>query len=286
MREGIIVKGLGGRYEVETAQGRLQCTLRGKLRLSVERVLVGDRVEVSVDSSGTAVVERILPRRNELVRPPVANIDQVLVVFAAQRPAPNLTLLDRILVQAELLGLESVVVVNKADLDRPGAQQLQSIYGAIPYRTIITSTKTLEGITELRQALQGKTSVLAGPSGVGKSSLLNALNPALRLETGEVSTKIQRGKHTTRRVELLAVDQGYVADTPGFSQLYLEPGQAERLQFAFPEFLRYREECRFRGCLHRQEPDCAVLKALERGEIAPSRHAHYLLFLEEVAPRY
>ena len=288
MREGIIVKGIGGVYEVETQEGRLQCTLRGRLRLEVERVLVGDRVEVSLSGGSTGVVERILPRRSELVRPPVANIDQVLVVFAVQKPLPNLVLLDRILVQAELMDLACVVVFNKADLDPARAEELRSLYAAIPYRTIVTSTRTSQGLEDLREAIQGKISVLAGPSGVGKSSLLNALNPQLQLEIGEVSAKVQRGRHTTRRVELLAFDQGYVADTPGFSQLHLEAGQEqqERLQLAFPEFDRYRGACRFRSCLHRSEPGCAVLAAVEAGEIAPSRHGHYLLFLEEVTPRY
>lgn len=286
MLQGIIVKGVGGFYEVETEQGRLRCTLRGRLRLSVERVLVGDRVEVSVSGDGIGVVENILPRSSELVRPPVANIDQVLVVFAAQRPAPNLTLLDRILVQTELMGLSSVVVFTKSDLDPSRAAELRDLYAAIPYPAFITSTVDGLGLEEVRAALQGKVSVLAGPSGVGKSSLLNALNPALNLETGEVSAKIERGRHTTRRVELLAFDQGYVADTPGFSQLALEPGQEGRLQFAFPEFERYRDACRFRGCLHRKEPGCAVLDAVAKGEIAASRHQHYLLFYDEVRPRY
>lgn len=286
MLEGVILKGIGGTYEVETPEGLLRCTLRGKLRLAVERVLVGDRVEVSAVGQGIGVVERILPRRNELIRPPVANIDQVLVVFAAKQPAPNLALLDRILVQAELMGLNCVVVFNKVDLDRGGAEQLRSLYASVPYPVVLTSTHTGEGIEELRGVLQGKISVLAGPSGVGKSSLLNALNPRLDLETGQVSAKIERGRHTTRRVELLAFDQGYVADTPGFSSLHLEQGEENRLQFAFPEFRRFRDDCRFRGCLHRQEPGCAVLEAVERGEIARSRHEHYLLFLEEVVPRY
>ena len=168
MLNGVIVKGVGGIYEVETEQGRLQCSLRGKLRLSVERVLVGDRVEVSLGSGG-GVVEKILPRINELVRPPVANIDQVLVVCAVRQPSPNLVLLDRILVQAELMGIASVVVFNKADLDRGRAEELRALYSSIPYPTLVTSTVTQEGIAELRQALQGKVSVLAGPSGAGKS---------------------------------------------------------------------------------------------------------------------
>ncbi|MDI9459406.1 MAG: ribosome small subunit-dependent GTPase A [Bacillota bacterium] len=286
MLEGIIVKGIGGMYEVETPQGRLRCTLRGRLRLTMDRVLVGDGVKVSLGGEGTGVVEDVLPRRNELIRPAIANIDQVLVVFAVRNPKPNLLLLDRILVQAELMDLASVVVLNKADLNPQGAQELKALYASIPYPTITASTVQPQGLEELREVLQGKVSVLAGPSGVGKSSLLNALSPELKLQTGQVSEKIQRGRHTTRSVELLPFGQGYVADTPGFSQLYLEPGQEDTLQFAFPEFARYRDACQFRGCLHRQEPGCAVLKALEMGKIAASRYEHYLTLFQEVLPCY
>ena len=184
------------------------------------------------------------------------------------------------------MGIAGNGCVQQGRLGQRKRRRAAGLYSSIPYPTLVTSTVTQEGIAELRQALQGKVSVLAGPSGAGKSSLLNALNPHFKLQTGEVSAKIHRGRHTTRQVELLACDQGYVADTPGFSQLQLEPDQEDRLQFAFPEFGRYRADCRFRGCMHRREPDCAVLEALARGEIAPTRHENYLLFLQEVAPRY
>jgi len=208
-------------------------------------------------------------------------------VFAVQQPAPNLALLDRILVQAELMGLANVVVFNKADLDLGRAEELRAIYASIPYPTILTSTVTSQGMEELRRVVQGKISVLAGPSGAGKSSLLNALNPDLDLETGQVSSKIQRGRHTTRRVELLAFDQGYVADTPGFSQLYLEPGQEDRLQFAFPEFEPLP------GCLPLPGAVCTAgnraapfWRRWSGGKLQPAVTSIISLFLEEVTPRY
>lgn len=284
--EGTILKGVGGVYEVQTQEGVVQCTLRGRLRLTGERVLVGDRVEVSLTEEGQGVVEEILPRKNELLRPAIANVDQVVVVFAVQSPRPNFLLLDRILVQAELLKLSSVVVFTKLDLDPEEATRLKELYSSIPYHTILTSTVTGAGLEEVQEVLRGKISTLAGPSGAGKSSLLNALNPGLKLQTGEVSAKIKRGRHTTRTVELLEFGTGYVADTPGFSQLSLEPDQEAELQFAFPEFDRFRDSCHFRGCFHRQEPGCAVREAVEQELIWPQRYEHYLLLLEEAAPRY
>ncbi|HBG02076.1 MAG TPA: ribosome small subunit-dependent GTPase A [Firmicutes bacterium] len=287
MKQGIITKGIGGTYEVQTDAGMLLCTLRGKLRLRDDRVLVGDRVEVSLlpDGSG-GVVENILPRQSELVRPAIANVDQVAVVVAVENPSPNYLLMDRILVQAELLHLSSVVVFNKSDLHPAKARELANMYGSIPYPTVVTSVTENTGLDQLRELLKGKITTLAGPSGVGKSSLLNALDPSLNLETGTVSAKAQRGKHTTRSVELLSLGDGYVADTPGFSQLGLSSEEESELQYAFPEFLPLLEKCRFRGCLHRHEPGCRVKEALQEGEILPRRYEHYLTLLEEAVPRY
>lgn len=287
MEQGIILKGVGGRYQVKTEEGLITCTLRGKLRLKDDRVLVGDRVEVSVNADGkSGVVEEILPRKNELIRPPIANVDQVLVVFAVQNPDPNFLLLDRILVQAELLGLSCVVVFNKADLDPALAEELRSCYASISYPTYTTCATAKQGLEEIRGRLQGKISALAGPSGVGKSSLLNALKPDLNLETGEISARLQRGRHTTRSVELISFGDGYVADTPGFSNLSLEPDQEGEIRYAFPEFEEYSVECQFRSCLHRHEPGCAVKEAVEAGRIFRRRYDNYLLLLEEAAPRF
>lgn len=286
MEQGIILKGVGGNYEVQTEQGLLQCTLRGRLRLADSRVLVGDRVEVSREGD-RGVVESILPRRSELTRPAIANVDQVVVVFAVQNPAPALVLLDRILVQAELAGLDCVIIFNKCDLDKCKAAELQAMYSSISYPTVVTSVKENLGLEELAGLLEGKISTLAGPSGVGKSSLLNALDLNLNLETGEVSSKIQRGKHTTRTVQLVHFGQsGYVADTPGFSQLGFGSDLEAELQYAFPEIRHFIGQCQFRGCLHRHEPGCAVKEALQEGRIVSGRYEHYLLFLKEVVPRY
>lgn len=287
MEQGIIVKGIGGAYDVQTDLGLVSCTLRGKLRLRDDRVLVGDRVEISREPSGsTGVVETILPRTTELLRPPIANIDQVVVVFAVQNPAPSFLLLDRILVQAELLNLPCVVVFNKGDLDPAQALELAEDYASIPYRTVITTVVKNEGLEELKGVLRGKITALTGPSGAGKSSLLNALDPNFRLETGAVSAKAQRGRHTTRSVELLPLADGYVADTPGFSRLSLDSDQERDLQFAFPDFRPHLDFCQFRGCLHRHEPGCQVKAAVKAGQVSARRYEHYLILLEEAAPRY
>ncbi|HBN95598.1 MAG TPA: ribosome small subunit-dependent GTPase A [Firmicutes bacterium] len=287
MEQGVIVKGIGGTYDVETESGVVPCILRGRLRLRDDRVLVGDKVEISREPGGEAgVVERILPRINELTRPAIANVNQVAVVFSVKNPPPNYLLLDRILVQAELLDLSCVVVFTKGDLDPAGALDMANKYAAISYPTVITSVIKSEGLDELRELLKGKISTLAGPSGAGKSSLLNALDPALNLETGKVSAKAQRGRHTTRSVELLSLGDGYVADTPGFSRLSMGTDQERDLQFAFPEFRPHIDACQFRGCLHRREPGCQVKEAVKTGEILPRRYEHYLILLEEAAPRY
>ncbi|NLL42014.1 MAG: ribosome small subunit-dependent GTPase A [Firmicutes bacterium] len=286
MEQGIIVKGIGGTYEVQTEGGLVLCSLRGRLRLRDDRILVGDRVEISREAQGRGAVEKILPRRNELTRPAIANVDQVIVVSSVQNPAPNYLLLDRILVQAELLGIDCIVVINKGDLDPARAAELQAMYSGISYPTLVTSGVEKQGLEQLKACLQGRVTTLAGPSGVGKSTLLNALDSSLNLETGKVSVKTQRGKHTTRSVELLPIGGGYVADTPGFSRLQIEPRQERDLQFAFPEFRKYIDGCQFRGCLHRQEPGCQVKEAVCRGEILEKRYEHYLILLAEAAPSY
>lgn len=288
MEQGIILKGVGGKYEVQTERGRLSCTLRGRLRLEDKRILVGDKVEVTRQGQ-SGVVERILPRRTELERPPIANVDQAVVVFAVEEPAPNLLLLDRILVQAELAGLSAAVIFNKCDLDCRRAEELKNMYEGISYLTLAASAKEGWGLEPLADLLQNRITTLAGPSGTGKSSLLNALIPGLGLETQALSARLQRGRHTTRSVELLSLPQGgYAADTPGFSQLKIAPGLAAELQYAFPEMRKYLNSCQFRGCLHRREPNCAVKTAVQSGAILPHRYEHYLLLLEEaeIPPRY
>lgn len=282
MEKGIIIKGVGGAYDVLTDAGLVTCTLRGRLRLQDRRILVGDRVEISREGE-SGVVENILPRTTELIRPAIANVEQAVVVFSVENPSPILLLLDRILVNAHLAGVDSVVVINKADLDIDGAEKLAALYDSISYPTLVTSVRHQLGLDDLRKVLDGRVSTLAGPSGVGKSSLLNAVEPGLQLETGEVSERLQRGRHTTRTVQLLPFGHdGLVADTPGFSQLTVTHVAQETLQYSFPEMEPYLGLCQFRGCLHHHEPRCAVKDAVQAGKIHRHRYDHYILFLHEI----
>lgn len=287
MVEGIVFRGRGGFFDVMAGQEEYRCTLRGRLRHLNQEVLVGDRVRVRVVRAGEGVIEEVLPRKSRLIRPAVANVDQVVVVMALAEPNPDLALLDRLLVMVEAEGLGAVICLNKADLVAEAATEtIYRIYHGLGYRVMVTSAKDGRGIAELRQALAGRVNVFAGPSGVGKSSLLNAIQPGLRLKTGEVSAKIGRGRHTTRHVELIALNSGgMVADTPGFSQLWLPDIPKENLSHFFPEMDTYRGKCRFTSCLHLREPDCAVRDAAERGEITRSRYEHYVEFLQELITR-
>ncbi|MEW6065933.1 GTPase A [Desulforamulus profundi] len=285
MFEGVLIRAYGGFYYVKKGDEIWECTLRGKFRLGKgSAALVGDRVRVTPVRGNTGRIDEVLPRKTELFRPPVANIDQAVIVFAVQNPEPNLPLLDRFLVLAENAGVSPVVCLNKADL-MSGRREHEwlRLYRKIGYPTVVTSTKTGDGIDELRQLLVGKTSVFAGPSGVGKSSLLNAVQPGLELKTGEISSKLKRGKHTTRHVELLPLAAGgFVVDSPGFSSLDLPEMEREELGYYFPEFAGFTADCKFNGCLHHHEPHCAVKKAVERGFVDKERYQNYLTFLDEV----
>jgi ribosome biogenesis GTPase len=282
--EGLVLKAYGGYYFVQQDDGALrQCTLRGRLKAR-ERVMVGDRVAFGVLSGGRGVIEKVYPRRSVLSRPPVANVDRVLVVMAFQDPAPALNLLDRILVHAEAAGTGAVVCVNKADLVGPEqiGQSWMQVYRDAGYPVLITSAVTGYGVAELREFLRGRITVLAGPSGAGKSSLINAICPGLALPTGEISRKLKRGRHVTRHVELLPLENGgWVADAPGFSVLHLENIARENLAGFFPEF-RQARPCRFTDCLHYREPGCGVREAVTAGVVARFRYAHYLAFLREI----
>ncbi len=284
MSEGIILKGYSGFYYVQAGEKLWECSLRGRFRLHAQDFLPGDRVKISPLKGHKGVIEEVLPRTNALVRPPVANVEQVIVVFALVTPQPDRNLLDRILIQAEAAGVNPVVCFNKADLALPPETDAAvELYRSIGYEVILVSAKSGQGVEELRRVLEGKTSVFAGPSGVGKSSLLNAVHPGLQLKTGEVSAKLRRGRHTTRHVELIPLDGGgLVADTPGFSSLDLPPMQREELSRFFPEFLEHAPQCKFSTCLHRLEPQCAVKAAVELGRIDSKRYADYLAFLTEV----
>lgn len=283
--EGIIVRGYSGFYYVQVGEKVYECSLRGRYRLTKQDFFTGDRVKIKpVEGKEKGVIEEVLPRQTVLFRPPIANVTQVVIVMALAQPEPDLVLLDRLLVLAEQARIRPVLCFNKMDLAKPQvSQELFNLYQNIGYRVLLTSAKQEIGIEELRDELKGEVTVLAGPSGVGKSSLLNAVQPGLKLKTGEVGKKTQRGRHTTRHVSLIPFkDSGFVADTPGFSRLQLPEMKREELSYYFPEFEPYIHNCKFNSCLHHKEPQCGVKEALAKGEINSRRYEHYLDFLAEV----
>lgn len=283
MLEGIVLKAYSGFYYVRIKPGKVvECSLRGRFRKEKAKVLPGDYVKITIINDEQGVVEELLPRETELLRPPIANVDQALVVVSLCDPVPDLVFLDRLLVYLERTLVTPVIIFNKIDLARDKATELINIYRDIGYSVISISAKTGQGVKELYSFLPNHISVFAGPSGVGKSSILNALNPGLKLKTGDVSIKSRRGKHTTRYTELLQLNQGFVADTPGFSRIDLPEITREELSSLFPEMDLAEERCRFNTCLHRKEPDCAVKVAVQQKRISPHRYKNYLQFLEEV----
>lgn len=276
------MKALSGFYYVDLSGETVTCRGRGKLRHQKVSPLVGDRVEITLCEDGTGAVEAVLPRRNELARPAVANIDQLVILCANVNPISDPYLIDRVCSVAEGKGCEVIVAVNKCDLD-PG-DALAETYAAAGFPILRLSAVTGEGIGELRELLQGKVSAFTGNSGVGKSSVLNALEPSFAIATGEVSDKLGRGRHTTRHVELFRVGEALVADTPGFSSFdaeRLDLLDKDALSASFREFRPYLEQCRFIGCSHTKEKGCAVLEAVHEGVIPQSRHDSYVrLYLE------
>lgn len=305
MPVGMIVKALSGYYYVlpeDPGEETIQCRGRGIFKKKGITPLVGDRVIYALTENGEGTVDEVLPRQNELIRPPVANVDQALLVFSLIEPDLNVQLLDKFLVHTEKAGLRTVICLTKRDLledklasgdadadeEERAFSLFRLLYEDIGYTVIVTSARTGEGIAEAKECLRGRTTVFSGQSGVGKSSLLNALVPGLDLATSQISMKLGRGKHTTRHVELIALgakEAGLVADTPGFSQLDFLQIEPEELSDCFPEMRRLSAGCKFRGCQHQNEPGCQVLAALERGEVAASRYKHYSFFLQEMKER-
>lgn len=284
--QGKIIKGIAGFYYVHVAgTGIFECKAKGIFRKEKIKPLVGDNVEMemldSKDMEGNII--RILPRKNELIRPSVANVDQALVIFAADKPKPNFNLLDRFLIMMEQRKIETIICFNKQDLvQEQDRERLRAIYEPCGYRVLTVSAKEQKGLEDIRKVLDHKTTTVAGPSGVGKSSLINLLSPEADMETGALSQKIDRGKHTTRHSQLLYIDEEtYIMDTPGFSSLYLMDIEQDELKQYFREFERYEPLCRFQGCSHIHEPDCGVKTALAEGRISPIRYENYLMLYEE-----
>lgn len=284
MLQGIVVKAFNSYYFVQTSDKVTMCTLRGRFKKERFSLLVGDEVNYIMTGEEKGVIEYILPRRSMLRRPMVANVNQVILTFAAVNPDINSVLVDRFLVLAELSGLEIVICINKVDLtDMNEIVSLAELYQSIGYPVLTLSAKHNIGISELKEKLFSKISVFAGPSGAGKSTILNAIEPGLQLMTGEVSEKIGRGKHTTRFAELLPLaGGGFVVDTPGFSFTEFNDVSEAELMYCFPELAKVSNECKFNTCLHFKEPQCAVKQAVLDGRIAQQRYDSYIEVLTEI----
>lgn len=284
MLDGIILKGIGGFYYVDTADGIIECKARGKFRRTIGKPMVGDRVKLELQpEDGTGFLLEIEPRKTTLIRPPVANIDLLAAVASAAPPQTEPFLIDKVLAIAEHKGMEVLVVLNKTDLDP--ADALYDTYRQAGIDVLRVSAETGAGIGELRERLHGRVAAFAGNSGVGKSSLLNRLDPNFKGAVGSISDRIGRGRHTTRHVELVPFAGGYLADTPGFSSFETEQMDLvlrDDLQYAFREFAPYLGQCQFTGCSHTCEKGCAVLAAVKAGEIPPSRHESYKRLYESV----
>lgn len=280
--EGIILKGIGGFYYVEAADQVYECKARGVFRKSGIKPLAGDRVEISINDNAENTIDVIKERSSLMLRPPVANIDRLFIVSSAKEPNPVLLIIDRLTAIAVNRGIEPIVVFTKSDLS--DIDEYISIYRKAGIKVIGVSSVTGEGVDEVKAELKNHISAFCGNSGVGKSTLLNAINPSLGLKTAEISDKLGRGRHTTRESELFKVDGGYVADTPGFSSLELEETEVilkDELPYAFPEFEQYLGQCKFTSCLHVKDKGCAVVEAVESGEIPESRHESYCVMMEQ-----
>ena len=285
--QGKIVKGIAGFYYVHVVgSGIYECKAKGIFRKDKRKPLVGDNVHIDIisEEEHTGNITEILPRVNSLIRPAVANVDQAVVIFAATKPKPNFNLLDRFLIMMESQNVSAVVCFNKTDLTtEEELKQLADVYKNTGYQVIFTSAEEESGLEPLKNVLAGKTSTVAGPSGVGKSSLINLIAPEANMETGAISEKIDRGKHTTRHSQLIPIqDNSYIMDTPGFSSLSVEFYEKEELWELFPEFREHEPYCKFTGCSHVSEPNCGVKAALAAGEISQERYDNYVSFYKEL----
>lgn len=283
--EGIIIKGIGGFYYIKTDEGIIECKARGKFRYNSLKPMVGDWVTIKVEN-GKGVIEDIHERSSELIRPTVANVTQAFVVFAIKNPDINLDLLNRFLTLCEYNDIHAVVCLNKEDLcTEEEKENLKELINDIGYEVLFINAKEGKGFDALKERLEHNITVLCGPSGAGKSTLLNSFIDREHMETGSVSEKIGRGKHTTRHSELIDVDNGYLVDTPGFTTLDVTFIDRDSLKYCFPEFNDYNNLCKFNGCNHYKEPKCAVKEAVEEGKINKLRYEFYIKTLEEIINR-
>ena len=279
---GRIIKGIAGFYYVKIDDKIIECKARGKFRHNSIKPMVGDYVKIKEENS-KGVIEEILERNSELIRPTVSNITQAYVVFAIKNPDLNFDLLNRFLVLCEYNNIDSLVCLNKVDLcTKEEKQNVKDKINDIGYEVLFINAKNGEGVEELEEKLEGETTVLCGPSGAGKSTLINMFLGKNHMETGKVSDKIGRGKHTTRHSELIEINNGFLVDTPGFSTLDINFIDKDSLKYCFPEFKDYNNECKFNGCNHHKEPGCAVKKAIEEGKINSYRYEFYIKTLEEI----
>ena len=287
--QGRIVKGIAGFYYVDTEDGIFECRAKGIFRNQKVKPLVGDLVELEVlsqeEKEGSVI--SILPRKSELIRPAVANVDQALVIFALSRPTPNLPLLDRFLIMMKQKEIPTIICFNKSDMaSEEEREHFRQIYRDCGSKLLFISAKKGEGTDAVRDCLRGYMTTVAGPSGVGKSTLINHLVPEAEMETGKISEKADRGKHTTRHSELFRLEKdSYILDTPGFTALEPEAMEKEELRFCFPEFDPYEGSCKFQGCIHDREPGCAVKEAVEDGKISKERYESYISFFRELKER-
>lgn len=280
--EGKIIKGIGGFYYIKTDEGVIECKARGKFRHKDMKPMVGDNVTIEVKNN-KGVIEDIHERTSELIRPTVANVSLAFVVFAIKNPNINFDLLNRFLILCESRNIEAIVCINKVDLaSEEEKMDIKKKINDIGYEVMFINAKEGIGIDRLVEKMQNNVTVLCGPSGAGKSTLINMLTNRDHMETGSVSEKIGRGRHTTRHSELIEIDNGYIVDTPGFSMLEVNFIDKDQLKYVFPDFQEYNDTCKFRGCMHYKEPNCSVKQAVEEGKINKYRYDFYIRTLEEI----